>query len=98
MSRNARMYYYTILGAIGGLVGWRLTESVGFLVRPNVYLSDLALGAVVGLSIGFLIGLAEGILSQSVVRGLRAALISGLIGLVAGGIALPLSEFVFLQV
>jgi hypothetical protein len=98
MSRNARMYYYTILGAIGGLIGWRLTESVGFLVRPNVYLSDLVLGAVVGLSIGFLIGLAEGMLSQSVARGLRAALISGAIGLLAGGIALPLSEFIFLRV
>src|SRR5262249_44375271 len=40
----------------------------------------------------------EAFLSKSIVRGLRAGLIGGLIGLVAGGIALPLSEFVFLAI
>lgn len=106
MSRNLRMYYYTILGAIGGLIAWRLTETIGFLDRPGVllsdvpgvYFSDLLLGGAVGFSIGFLIGLAEGILSKSLTRGLRAALISGAIGLVAGTVALPLGELAFLAV
>ncbi len=60
MSRNQRMYYYTILGAAGGLVGWRLAETVGFVERPGtlpggvpgVYFSDVLLGAALGLSIG----------------------------------------------
>lgn len=106
MSRNLRLYYYTILGALGGLVGWRLTQTIGFLDRPSglleevpgIYFSDLLLGGALGLSIGFLIGLVEGILSKSVLRGLRAALISGGIGLVAGTLALPVSELSFLTI
>lgn len=96
MSRNFRLYYYTILGALGGLVGWRVTESVGFLDQPSVYVSDLLLGALTGLCIGFVIGLAEGIVSRSILRGLRAGMIGGGIGLVAGALALPLGEFIFL--
>jgi hypothetical protein len=95
MSRNLRMYYYAILGAIGGLVGWRLSDLGGFLNQSNIYIADLLWGAVLGLCIGFVIGLAEGILSRSILRGLRAAAIAGAIGLVAGAIALPLGEFVF---
>jgi hypothetical protein len=98
MSRNLRMYYYTILGAMGGLVAWRLADLVGFRDRPSVYVSDILLGATVGLSIGFLIGLAEGILSRSVLRGLRAGLFGGLVGLVAGAVALPLGELVFVRI
>lgn len=106
MTRNLRMYYYTILGALGGLVGWRLTQTIGFLDRPGgllgqvpgVYFSDVPLGGALGLSIGFIIGLVEGILSRSVLRGLRAALISGGIGLLAGLLALPLGELSFLSV
>ena len=106
MSRNLRMYYYTILGALGGLVGWRLTETVGFLNRPGeflssvpgVYFSDIVLGGALGLCIGLCIGLFEGILSKSVLRALRAAVISGAIGLIAGLIALPLSELSFLSI
>src|SRR5215831_2632593 len=98
MSRNLRIYYYAVLGAIGGLIAWRLTDTVGFVNQPNVYVSDLLRGAITGLSIGFLIGLAEALLSQSLVRGLRAAAISGGIGLLAGAIALPLAEFAFLAV
>ena len=98
MSRNLRIYYYAVLGAIGGLIAWRLTDTVGFINRPNVYVSDLLRGAVTGLSIGFLIGLTEVLLSKSFARGLRAAAISGGIGLLAGAVALPLAEFFFLAV
>jgi hypothetical protein len=89
------MYYYAVLGAMGGLLGWRLTDLGNLLNQPNIYLADLLWDAVLGLSIGFMIGLAEGIFSRSIFRGLRAAAISGMIGLLAGAIALPLGEFVF---
>ncbi len=98
MSRNLRIYYYTILGALGGLIAWRLTDLMGFVNPANVYVSDLVRGAITGLCIGVLLGLAEVILSRSGVRGLRVALISGVIGLIAGAIALPLAEFAFLAV
>lgn len=95
MSRNWRLYYYGLLGALGGLIGWRLSQSVGFLGQMPIFLAELPLGAVTGLSVGFIIGLAEGILSRSVARGLRSGLIGGVIGLLAGAVALPLGEFVF---
>src|SRR5258708_28149051 len=98
MNRNLRIYYYTILGALGGLIAWRLTDLIGFVNQSSVYVSDLVRGAITGLSIGVLLGLAEVMLSHSGVRGLRVALISGITGLIAGAIALPLAEFAFLAV
>ncbi len=95
MSRNLRLYYYTILGAIGGLIGWRVIDAIGFFKQTNILLSELLQGALIGLCVGFMIGMAEAILSRSILRGLRAALISGVIGLVAGAVALPLGELIF---
>jgi len=89
-----RLYYYGILGAMGGLVGGRIFDAIGF-GRRAVYLSDALLGAALGLAMGLFIGLAEMILSRSVVRGLRAGLIGGVIGLIVGAITLPLAEFIF---
>jgi hypothetical protein len=97
MSRNLRIYYYTLLGATGGLIAWRLTDLIR-LEQSNIYIADAILGAATGLSIGLVIGFAEAILSRSLLRGLRSALIGGVIGLVAGVIALPLSEFAFLSI
>lgn len=98
MSRNLRMYYYAILGAIGGLVGWRLSDLGGFFNHSNIYIASLLRGAALGLSIGFIIGLAEVILSRSILRGVRSAAVGGVIGLLAGAIALPLSELAFTSV
>jgi hypothetical protein len=95
MSRRARAYYYAVLGAMGGLFGWQITEGVGFFSGRSVYLSDALLGGVIGSCVGLLIGLAEGLLSRSLLRALRAGLISALIGLVAGAVGLPVGEAVF---
>jgi hypothetical protein len=89
-----RAYYYAILGAIGALVGWQATELLGLAGGDDVLLMDLQLGAVIGLCIGLLIGFAESLLTKSLIRGVRAALLTGLFGLVAGAIALPVSELV----
>jgi len=96
MSRRMRIYYYAVLGAMGGLFGWQIAEWLGFVGGQNVYLSDALLGGAIGLSVGLLIGLAEGLLSRSVLRALRAGLISGFFGLAAGVIGLPASEWIFL--
>jgi len=98
MSRRMRIYYYTVLGALGGLFGWQIAELLGFVGGQNVYLSDALLGGAIGLSVGLLIGLAEGLLTRSVLRALRAGLISGLFGLAAGIIGLPASEWIFLTI
>lgn len=96
MSRRMRIYYYAILGALGGLFGWQIVELLGFVGGQNVYLSDALLGGAIGLCVGLLIGLAEGLLSRSILRALRAGFIGGLFGLAAGVIGLPASEWIFL--
>ncbi len=95
MSRRMRTYYYAILGAIGGLLGWQVSDWLGLSFAPSVYLSDVIVGAVIGLSVGLLIGATEGIMSRSPERTLRACLIGGPLGALAGAIGLPLGEFIF---
>ena len=94
MSLRMRAYYYAVLGAIGALIGWRITDTFGFPIS-NVYLSDMLLGGVIGLCIGLLIGASEGLLGQSWFHALRAGGIAGGVGLVAGALGLPLGEFIF---
>jgi len=95
MNRNMRTYFYAVLGAIGGLIGWQISGLLGLSFVTNLYLSELIVGALVGLSIGVLIGITEGLMTLNWVQAGRAGLFSGLLGLIAGGIGLPLSEFLF---
>ncbi len=94
MSLRMRAYYYAVLGALGALIGWRITDTFGFLVS-NVYVSEVLLGGVIGLCIGLLIGASEGLLAQSWFRALRAGALAGGVGLLAGAVGLPLGEFFF---
>ena len=94
MSLRMRAYYYAVIGAIGALIGWRITDTFGFPVS-TVYLSDMLLGGVIGLCLGILIGACEGLLAQSWYRALRAGAVAGGAGLLAGAIGLPLGELIF---
>jgi hypothetical protein len=96
MSRYTRFYIYGILGAIGGLFAWQLSNILGLSFTRSLFLSEVIVGALMGLLIGFFIGLAEGIAGQNLLFGLRKSLISALLGAVGGAIALPLAEGVFL--
>ncbi len=95
MNGRMRTYYYAILGAIGGLLGWQLSDVLGLSFVTNLYLSEAVVGGLVGLVIGLFIGLTEGLITQNFVQALKAGLFSAFLGLVAGGIGLPLSEFLF---
>ncbi|MBI4670897.1 MAG: FHA domain-containing protein [Chloroflexi bacterium] len=95
MSLRMRAYYYAILGALGALAGWRLTDTLGFVSGQTVYISDALLGGAIGLCVGCLIGASEGLLRRSWYRALRAGALAGAVGLVAGAVGLPLSEFIF---
>lgn len=95
MNRRMRTYYYAILGALGGLIGWQVSNLLGLSFVTNLYLSEAIVGALVGLLIGLFIGLTEGLLTQNFVQALKSGLFSALLGLVAGAIGLPLSEFLF---
>jgi hypothetical protein len=95
MNRRMRSYYYALLGAIGGLVGWQISDLIGLSFSSNLYLSEALVGALIGLSVGLFIGLTEGALTRNPVQALRAGLFSGLLGMGAGAIGLPLSEYLF---
>jgi hypothetical protein len=90
-----RTYYYAVFGAIGGLVGWQISNLLGLSFIANIYLSETIVGALVGLSIGLLIGIVEGVLTRNLVQAGKSGLFSGLLGLVAGAIGLPMSEWLF---
>jgi hypothetical protein len=95
MNRQMRIYYYGVLGAIGGLIGWQVSNLIGLSFTQNIYLSDFVVGALIGLSIGLCIGAAEGLLTLNFPRALKAGAIGALLGLAAGAIGLPLGEFFF---
>lgn len=95
MNRRMRVYYYGVLGAIGGLIGWQISNLVGLSFTRNIYLSEVIVGGLIGLSVGLLIGITEGLLTQNLFRFLRAGGIAALLGLIAGAIGLPLGEFLF---
>jgi FHA domain len=95
MSRRMRSYYYAVLGAIGGLAAWQISDLLGLSFSSNLYLSEALVGALVGLCVGLFIGLAEGALTRNPVHATRSGLFGGLLGSVAGAIGLPLSEYLF---
>jgi len=90
-----RTYYYALLGAIGGLIGWQVSDLLGLSFSSNLYLTEALVGALVGLCVGLFIGLTEGALTRNPVQAARSGIFSGLLGLAAGAIGLPLSEYLF---
>ncbi len=95
MNRRMRSYYYALLGAIGGLVSWQISDLLGLSFSSNLYLSEALVGALIGLSVGLFIGITEGALTRNPVQAVRSGVFSGLLGLGAGAIGLPLSEYLF---
>jgi hypothetical protein len=90
-----RTYFYAIFGAIGGLIGWQMSNFLGLSFIKNLYISEAVVGALIGFVVGLCIGVTEGLLTQNFVQAIKAGLFSALLGLVAGAIGLPLSEYLF---
>jgi len=95
MNRIIRMYFYGILGAVGGVIAWQASNILGLSFTNSIYVSELIVGGILGLSIGLLIGLTEGILTRNLVAAVKAGVISGLLGAVGGVLGLPAAEGVF---
>ncbi|MCJ7715908.1 MAG: FHA domain-containing protein [Anaerolineales bacterium] len=95
MSRTMRLYYYAVLGAMGGLIGWQASNVIGLSFWSNIYLSEIVVGGLIGLSIGALIGLSEGLNSRNFLQILKSGFFSGGLGLIGGAIGLPIAEGLF---
>jgi hypothetical protein len=95
MSRRMRTYFYAVLGAIGGLIGWQVSDRLGLSFITNLYLSEVIVGALVGLVIGLFIGVTEGLLTRNPIQAIKSGLFCAFLGVLAGGIGLPLGEYLF---
>ena len=80
MNRRMRTYFYAVFGAIGGLIGWQMSDFLGLSFITNLYLSEAVVGALIGFVIGLCIGVTEGLLTQNFVQAIRAGLFGGLLG------------------
>ena len=95
MNRTMRSYYYAILGAIGGLIGWQVSDYLGLSFTGTFYMNVLIVGGLVGLIVGLFIGITDGALTLNPVQAIKSGLVGALLGVVAGGIGLALGEFLF---
>ncbi|MGD0575684.1 MAG: FHA domain-containing protein [Anaerolineales bacterium] len=95
MSRRMRTYYYAVLGAMGGLAGWVISNLLGLSFTPSLYVSEALVGSLIGLCVGVLIGAAEGLVTLNLVHAARAGGFGALLGLLAGSVGLPLGELLF---
>jgi hypothetical protein len=93
-----RTYYYALLGAIGGLVGWQISNLLGLSFASNLYLSEALVGALIGLSVGFCIGLGLGAgaiglpLSEFLFQSVGAGVIGRALGWGVFGLLIGLAE------
>jgi hypothetical protein len=92
-----RTYYYAVLGALGGLLAWPVSDRLGLSFTGAFYLNVLVVGALVGLLIGLFIGITEGALTRNPVLAIKAGAVGALVG-AAGGLGLVLGEFLFQKV
>lgn len=95
MSRTMRLYYYAVLGAMGGLIGWQASNMVGLSFWSNLYLSEIVVGGLIGLSIGTLIGTSEGLFSRNLLQIVKSGTFSGGLGFLGGAVGLPIAEGTF---
>ena len=98
MKRTFRFYILGISGAIGGLLGWQLSNFLGLSFTANLLTSEAIVGALIGGLIGLGIGIGQGLLEQSWLAAIKKGGITFLLGAVGGAMALPLAETLFLAV
>jgi len=67
MNKIIRTYFYMIVGAISGLIGWQASNLIGLSTTKNVYLSEIPVGAIIGLTFGILLGACIGIFTSLIV-------------------------------
>lgn len=92
MREKYRLYYYMLLGALGGLTGWFVHALIYRGVESQDWTVLLRRGAWLGAFIGLSIAAYEGFASRSFVRYLKFGTYGLVLGALAGAIALPFAQ------
>ena len=91
MSRWHRIYYNTLFGALGGLLGWMLFGE-WIDARWNWWMLALAGGALIGAMIGYCIASVEAFHDAVLLRFIRFASMGTLLGAMGGALGFWLGE------
>lgn len=89
-----RVYYYVLLGALGGSTGWFVT-ALAFRGMDADPTTVAAQGAILGALIGLAVAAYDGVISRSFRRFFKFGLIGLLLGALGGGGGLSLGQMVF---
>ena len=103
MKDNVRIYYYFIIGAIGGLSGWYLSTILGNNIGEDFAAATLGkgvayyifFGATLGAIIGVAVSAYDGISNRSWQRFVKFGAIGFLLGAIAGAVSLPLIDLLY---
>lgn len=89
------VYQRSLLGGLGGLLGWALMTVIG-AGAGNDYLVALWTGALIGFAMGTCCGAWDGVFrSRSVARAVKGAGTGAAIGVIGGMIGLVLGEVIY---
>ncbi len=75
MSRFMKIYYYAVLGGIGGLFAWQASNLLGLSFTENLYFNSMVVGGFIGFLIGFMIGAVEGLSARNPAKALSSGAI-----------------------
>jgi hypothetical protein len=91
MSISSRVHYYSICGAVGGLVGWFLAAL--FFRDSNLLIHQLSRGTLLAAPIGLSLLAYDSRSNRAPTRSARAVVLHLFSGAAVGGAALPLSHW-----
>lgn len=103
MKDSIRIYYYFVIGASGGLVGWYLSTIVGNRIGEDFAAESLGksvvyyilFGAVLGGVIGIAVSAYDGISNRSWQRFVKFGSIGLVLGAISGAFSLPLINLLY---
>jgi pSer/pThr/pTyr-binding forkhead associated (FHA) protein len=104
MSLKSKIILNALFGAIGGFLGWAVTQTLMrgfFAIAPDMHqpgelvLGNIEFGFLTGLTIGGMLGAAEALWSRSPGASRRALLVGCAVGAVGGILGLSMGQSVF---
>jgi len=98
MGRGWQIYYHTLLGTLGAVIGWWVIGALP-TVEWNIWLAMAVIGGGLGAFIGGTVGLVEGaVIKRSFGRAALGMFLGGLAGLGSGLLGLLVGEAAFLLI